>query len=174
MPSGAWTSGLTAFVGRENARAVEAFDREEPGSPATLAYGPLARRRFEVSPQVSTGADCRSRSWWQRWTAPAIFSRQRHNLRISRCSLRRTPERSRRQSRSAPKPPPRPSWPRRQRSPPPLPAAKPEDTQALLNRNEFLQRSQNLAIQQNAFVPPPRVEEALHPPDPVILNPVPT
>ncbi|MEA2604035.1 MAG: hypothetical protein QOF89_5027 [Acidobacteriota bacterium] len=45
-------SALTAFIGRENARAVEAFDREEKGSAAAAAYGPFTRRRFEISPRA--------------------------------------------------------------------------------------------------------------------------
>ncbi len=46
-------SALTAFIGRENARSVEAFDREEKDSAAAAAYGPFTRRRFEVSPRAS-------------------------------------------------------------------------------------------------------------------------
>ncbi len=160
-------SGLTAFVGRENARAVEAFDREEPGSPATLTYGPLARRRFEVPPQVSEGSGL---------PIPELVSSLDKAGQIPQSAPASLP--------AIAQTVPAPVQARPQGLPPvliaqtpappsPVPAPTPEDNQALLNKNEFVQRSQNLAIQQNAFVPPPRVESIPRPPDPVAVKPVP-
>jgi signal transduction histidine kinase len=119
-------SALTAFVGRENARAVDAFDREEPGSPATIAYGPLARRRFEVSPQ-----------------SPAV---PEGGLPVPELAAALGGAGLIPQAQAPPQ--------AMVQSTPPVLARKQEDSQAVLNKNEFLQRSQNLASQQNAFVPP--------------------
>jgi len=169
-------SGLTAFIGRENARAVEAFDREEPGSPATLAYGPLARRRFEVPriPAATGGGLPVAELTAALDGAGNIFQTVPQASPPSLPVLARvTPQTIPTPVPVLPQATPQAVLVQAPTPSPPVPAAKPEDTQALLNRNEFLQRSQNLAIQQNAFVPPPRVEEALHPPDPAPLNPDP-
>jgi len=137
-------SGLTAFIGRENARAVEAFDREEPGSPAAVAYGPLAHRRFEVSPKVPSAPG-------RGLPVPELAAALEGAGQI-------------------PQAPP-PSLPviarAKPHSPAPASVAKTEDRQAMLNKNEFLQRSQNLAIQQNAFVPPAPVLAEAPAPSPV-------
>jgi signal transduction histidine kinase len=143
-------SGLTAFIGRENARAVEAFDREEPGSPATLAYGPLARRRFEVSPQVSAGSGLPVPELVAALDGAGIIPQA-----IPQVIPQAVPKNREVIAQARPQ------------APAPIPVARPEDGQAMLNKNEFLQRSQNLAIQQNAFVPPPPVLAETPAPHPV-------
>lgn len=170
-------SGLTVFIGRENARAVEAFDREEPGSPATpagIAYGPLARRRFEVSPHVSTPSGL---------PVPELVAALDGAGQIPQIPTISPPVLARARPQVTPPVPVRPQATppvlvaQATPAPPPVPTPKPEDTQALLNRNEFLQRSQNLAVQQNAFVPPPNVEKVEPvppPPEPATPSPVPT
>jgi signal transduction histidine kinase len=168
-------SGLTAFVGRENARAVEAFDREEPGSPAAVAYGPLARRRFEVSPQVSTGSGLPVAELTAALDgASNIFQTAPQAPTVSPPMLAQARPQSASPVQTAPEATPPALVAVATPAPPPVPAAKPEDTQALLNRNEFLQRSQNLATQQNAFVPAPNAEPTPRLPDPAVVNPVPT
>ncbi|HSS48369.1 MAG TPA: ATP-binding protein [Thermoanaerobaculia bacterium] len=159
-------SSLTAFVGRENARAVEAFDREEPGSPAAIAYGQLARRRFEVSPQISpaTGSGLPVAELTAALDAAGPVPFQTMVIAQARPQA------------PAPVPanPPNSSETVVAQATPPNPTAKPDDPQAVLNKNEFLQRSQNLANQQNAFVPPPRTEPAPHRPESPPVNPIPT
>ncbi len=152
-------SGLTAFIGRENARAVEAFDREEPGSQAAMAYGALARRRFEVSPQMARdelpvpeltaalgGAGMIPRAGAPHPTVLAQASPQ------APAPIPAAPPAAF-QAAQTPPPPPSPVIVPKQE-----PVTQPEDTQSLLNKAEFLQRSQNLATQQNAFVPAPKAE----------------
>jgi signal transduction histidine kinase len=164
-------SSLTAFVGRENARPVEAFDREEPGSPAAIAYGPLARRRFEVSTQVPLASTD---------GLPVSFLAAALNGAglISQANPPSLPVLAQ-ASPQAPAPvqsnPQAPSQvPAVMPTPPPtVPATKPEDAQAVLNKNEFLQRSQNLASQQNAFVPDSKPEPAPHRPEQPTSRPVP-
>jgi signal transduction histidine kinase len=155
-------SSLTAFVGLENARAVEAFDREEPGSPAAVAYGPLARRRFEVTPQVpaATGSGLPvTELATALGGAGNIFQTAPQAVTISPPVLAQARPQA---TPPAPvKPQPAPQAKVAQTDPTSLeviPTSKPEDTQAQLNRIEFLQRSQNLAGQQSAFVPAPEAE----------------
>jgi signal transduction histidine kinase len=45
-------SALTPFVGRENARAAEAFRRNQTGTPADAVFDRFAHQRFEVSPRA--------------------------------------------------------------------------------------------------------------------------
>jgi signal transduction histidine kinase len=125
-------SALTAFIGRENARAVEAFNREEKGSPAADAYGPFTRRRFEVSPQTSG--------------SPLLPVAELAAVTGGAATI--------------------PQAPAAQSSPPVVLAQKKDDTQAMLNRAEFFQRSQNLAVQQNNFIDPGTAQDwqSLSPP----------
>jgi len=169
-------SSLTAYVGRENARAVEAFDREPPGTPAAIAYGPLARRRFEVSPQLSTTtgdglptAELAAALAGAGLIFQAIPQANQQNREVIAQARPQAP---------APVPATPPVSAQTvvaQTSPPPAvsPAPKPEDTQAVLNKNEFLQRSQNLASQQNAFPPVPKDEPAPRLPEAPSARPVP-
>jgi signal transduction histidine kinase len=165
-------SSLTAFVGRENARAVEAFNREEPGSPAAVAYGPLARRRFEVLPEISTATGGGlpvpelTAALGGAGTIPQAIPQNREVIAQARPQepapgLANPPISS--QALGVQATP----------TPPPLPVTKQEDTQAVLNKNEFLQRSQNLASQQNAFVPAPKEEPAPRPSEPPVSHPKP-
>jgi signal transduction histidine kinase len=118
-------SNLTVFIGRENARAVEAFDREEKGSPADVAYGPFTRRRFEISPRAQGS---------QILPVAALAAATGGAATIPQAII--------------------PPAPRARPSPPVVLAQKANDTQALLNQAEFIQRSQNLAGQQSNFIGP--------------------
>ncbi|HSS75953.1 MAG TPA: HAMP domain-containing sensor histidine kinase [Thermoanaerobaculia bacterium] len=169
-------SSLTAFIGRENARAVEAFDRELPGTPAAIAYGPLARRRFEVSPQPSTAtgdglptAELAAALGGAGLIFQSIPQANQQNREVIAQASPQTP------APVSATPPVSAQTVVAQTSPPPStsPAPKPEDTQAVLNKNEFLQRSQNLASQQSAFPPEPKEEPAPRLPEAPASHPVP-
>src|SRR3954469_7581988 len=167
-------SGLTAFIGRENARAVEAFEQEEPGSPAAIAYGPLARRRFEVSPRVSAAA-----APSDGLPVPELMAALGEAGMIPQAGpssptvLAQAKPQAPATAQVKTQAPPPVHVAQITPPPPPLSSPKQEDSQAVLNKAEFLQRSQNLAYQQNAFVPAPKEEPALRLPQPSASQAVP-
>ncbi|HEV7505148.1 MAG TPA: ATP-binding protein [Thermoanaerobaculia bacterium] len=168
-------SGLTAFVGRENARTAEDFDREEPGSAAAIAYGPLARRRFEMSPEVSTATK-------SGLPVAELAAALGGAGLIFQTIPQESPQNREVIAQARPQaPPPSPANPMTSSpaleaqatpSPPPIPATKPDDTQTVLNRAEYFQRSQNLANQQNAFLPAAKEETVPRPPEAPAPQPV--